>query len=94
MTQNFFVSLPVKDVEKSRAFYAALGGAINPQFSGNGSACMVFAENFFVMLSSHEKWASFTTKPILKGSMALGVRPIDGTSCIQARGRGDIRGGY
>ena len=34
MTTSIFVSLPVKDLEKSIRFYEALGYRRNPQFTG------------------------------------------------------------
>ena len=42
-----FVNLPVKDVEASKAFFAALGFGHNPQFSDETAACIVIDENIF-----------------------------------------------
>jgi uncharacterized protein len=64
MTKMIFVNLPVADLPKARAFYAALGFANNPQFSDDTSACMVVSETIHVMLITHAKWATFTTRPI------------------------------
>lgn len=64
MANQVFINLPVKDVEKSMAFYTAMGFTNNPQFSDQSGKCMVWSENIFVMLLSHEKFASFATKPI------------------------------
>ena len=33
MTKMIFVNLPVRDLKASTAFYTALGGRLNPQFS-------------------------------------------------------------
>lgn len=64
MTKMIFVNLPVTDLLRSRAFYEALGFTNNPQFSDDTAACMVWSEAINVMLLSHEKWRSFTSRPI------------------------------
>ena len=35
MNKMIFVNLPVRDLPASTAFYIALGGELNPQFSGD-----------------------------------------------------------
>lgn len=64
MTRMIFVNLPVTDLPKSEAFYEALGFTKNPQFSDEGSACMVVSETIHVMLLTHAKWKTFTSRPI------------------------------
>ena len=64
MARMIFVNLPVRDLEASMAFYAALGFANNPQFSDESGACMVVSDTIFVMILTHEKWQSFTSRPI------------------------------
>lgn len=64
MTKMIFVNLPVADLPASMAFYTALGFTNNPQFTDETAACMVWSEAIHVMLLTHEKWKSFTTRPI------------------------------
>ena len=65
MPQMIFVNLPVTDLDKSKAFYEAVGAANNPAFTDETAACMVVEEgSIHVMLLTHEKWASFTSKTI------------------------------
>lgn len=64
MAKQIFINLPVRDLSKSKAFYAAIGAVNNPQFSDESSACMVLSDTIFVMLLTHPKWAFFTKKPI------------------------------
>jgi uncharacterized protein len=64
MTKMIFVNLPVSDLTRSRAFYEALGFTNNPAFSDETAACMVWSEAIHVMLLTHGKWQSFTTRPI------------------------------
>ncbi|WP_447929218.1 VOC family protein [Sphingopyxis fribergensis] len=65
MPQMIFVNLPVTDLDKSKAFYEAVGAANNPAFTDETAACMVVEEgSIHVMLLTHEKWATFTSKKI------------------------------
>ena len=58
-----FVSLPVVDLERSTAFYAALGFRSDPTFSGEGGVCLPFGEQAAVMLLTHEKFAELSQLP-------------------------------
>lgn len=64
MTKMIFVNLPVADLDKSVRFYEALGFTRNPAFSDETAAAMVWSETINVMLLTHDKWNSFTTRPI------------------------------
>ena len=64
MNKQIFINLAVKNLAKSLEFYSALGFKNNPQFSDETGKCMRWGENIFVMLLTHEKFSSFTTKPI------------------------------
>lgn len=64
MSKQIFVNLPVSDLQKSLAFYEALGFENNPRFTDETAACMVWSEAVFVMLLTHEKWRTFTSRPI------------------------------
>ena len=71
MPKQVFINLAVKDVEKSMQFYSALGFTNNPQFSDEAGKCMVWSENIFLMILSHEKFAGFATKPIADTKSSL-----------------------
>lgn len=73
MPQMIFVNLPVKDLPKSIAFFEALGFSFNPQFTDDTAACMVISDTIFAMLLTHEKFASFSPKPIADTSQSLQV---------------------
>ena len=64
MARTITVSLPVADLEASKVFYTALGFVNNPQFTDDTSAFMVWSESISVMLFTHAKWRTFTTRPI------------------------------
>src|SRR3954471_4624673 len=72
MTKMMFVSLPVTDLQASLDFYKALGFGLNPQFSGDTTACMVWSDAIQVMLLTHAKWRTLTQRPFPPaGSSAL-----------------------
>lgn len=64
MSRMIFINLPVNDLKASMAFYAALGFENNPQFTDDTAACMVWSEAIHVMLLTHDKWRTFTQRPI------------------------------
>lgn len=64
MAKMIFVNLPVTDLPKSMGFYAALGFTNEPKFTDETAACMVVSDTIYVMLLTHPKWQTFTTRPI------------------------------
>ena len=64
MPRMIFVNLPVTDLAASMAFYKALGFQNNPHFTDDTAACMVWSEAINVMLLTHDKWRTFTSRPI------------------------------
>jgi uncharacterized protein len=64
MTKMIFINLPVADLPASMTFYQALGFKNNPQFTDDTAACMVWSEAINVMLLTHAKWHTFTSRPI------------------------------
>ena len=70
MRSQIFINLPVKDLEKSFDFYTKMGFTNNPQFSDDSAKCMVFSEEIFVMLLTHDRFKTFITKPIADVSKA------------------------
>jgi uncharacterized protein len=64
MAKMIFVNLPVSDLARSTAFYQAIGGEKNPQFSDDTASCMVFSDTIHVMLLTHDKYRQFTSKKI------------------------------
>lgn len=83
MAAQIFINLAVKDIEKSMALYSKMGFTNNPQFSDNAGKCMVWSDNIFVMIMTHEKFKSFATKPLadtknnLAALFALSVESVD-----------------
>lgn len=64
MAKKIFINLPVADLQKSMAFYTAIGFTNNPMFTDETAACMVLTEEIYVMLLTHPKFKEFTKKEI------------------------------
>jgi hypothetical protein len=73
MINRVFLNLPVADLPKSMAFFKALGFEHNPQFTGDGGACIILSDTVAVMLGTHEKFREFTPKAICDTSKAVEV---------------------
>jgi len=92
MAKQIFINLAVKDLQKSMDFYTALGFSNNPQFSDDTGKCMVWSENIFVMIMTHEKFTTFATKPLadtksnLAGLFSLSVDSVDEVNSILTKG--------
>ncbi|HEV7765247.1 MAG TPA: VOC family protein [Thermoanaerobaculia bacterium] len=50
MSREIFVNLSVRDLDKSKEFFAALGFTFNPQFTDENAACMIISDKAYVML--------------------------------------------
>lgn len=90
--KQVFINLAVADVVKSMNFYTQLGFTKNPQFSDEQSKCMVWSENIFVMIMTHDKFKTFTKKPIadtktnIAGLFALSVDNLEQVNKIVESG--------
>lgn len=92
MAKQIFINLAVNDPQKSMDLYTALGFTNNTQFSDETGKCMVWSDSIFVMLLDHEKFASFTSKPIadtktsIAALLSLSVDSVDEINQIMANG--------
>ncbi|UGX84989.1 VOC family protein [Phyllobacterium meliloti] len=64
MSKMIFVNLPVRDLAAATAFYVALGGEVNPQFSDERSTSVMLSDVIGIMLLTHERYGEFTKRPI------------------------------
>ena len=64
MPQMIFVNLPVKDLERSKRFFTALGFTFNPDFTDENAACLVISEHIYSMLIVEPFFRTFTSKNI------------------------------
>ncbi|NUB44238.1 lactoylglutathione lyase [Fertoebacter nigrum] len=63
MPQMIFVNIPVSDLERSKAFYQALGFSLNLQFADDSACCVVISDTIFLMILTHERFQGFATLP-------------------------------
>lgn len=87
MPTSIFITLPVKDVKTSTAFYEALGFKSKPEFSSDNSGCIAVSDTISVMLASHEQFQQISPRPIAdptKGCQVLLSLSLDSREAVDA----------
>src|SRR5690606_5103554 len=54
-----FVNMPVADLQRSIAFFSALGFRFDPRFTDENATCLVLGENQHAMLLTRDYFAGF-----------------------------------
>ena len=86
MNKQIFVNLPVKDLNKSKQFFSALGYTFNPQFSNENGACMIISEDsIFAMLLAEPFFKSFIDKQIANAHEVTEV-----LTCLSCESRQEV----
>jgi len=85
MARKIFVNLPVQSLERSVAFFTALGFSFNAHFTDETATCMIVADDIFVMLLTHDKFKQFTPKQLCDTQVATEV-----LVCLSAESRGEV----
>lgn len=70
---KIFVNLPTSDLERSKAFYTALGCEINPLFTDENAASIVWSDDIYFMVLVREFFATFTDKAVVEPKDAVQV---------------------
>ena len=84
--KQIFVNLPVKNLEKSKAFFAALGYTFNEQFTDANAACMVINEgSIHAMLLVEDFFKTFTDKSLTDTSKSTEV-----LLCLSCESRAEV----
>ncbi|WP_260405815.1 VOC family protein [Microbacterium sp. G2-8] len=73
MATSVFVNLPVADLERTKAFYSALGAEIVPEFTDDNATCIKWDENVFFMMLKTDYFGTFTDKPVVTADKGAGV---------------------
>jgi predicted lactoylglutathione lyase len=73
MATKIFVNLPVRDLDKSMAFFTGLGFSFNPQFTDEKAGCMVISDSIFAMLLTEAYFQTFTKKAVSDAKTATEV---------------------
>jgi predicted lactoylglutathione lyase len=71
--RSLFVNLPIKNVERSRAFFTSLGFGFNSQFSNEKALCMIIEENICAMLLTEPFFQTFIKKPVADATQGTEV---------------------
>ena len=85
MSRKIFVNLPIKNMERSQAFFKSLGFSFNPQFTNEQGACMVVSDDIFVMLLVEPFFQTFTKKAIADATKTTEV-----LMCLSAESRAEV----
>ena len=85
MGRKIFVNLPIGNMERSQAFFKSLGFAFNPQFTNEQGACMVVADDIYVMLLTEPFFAGFTKKPVADAKKSTEV-----LICLSCTSRAEV----
>ena len=62
--RKMFVNLPVEDLDRSVAFFTALGLTFDERFTDDEATCLIIGDDAFVMLLVRERFEEFTTKAV------------------------------
>lgn len=73
MHQQIFVNLPVKNLERSMAFFRALGYGFNMDFTNEQAASLVLGDHLYAMLLTEPFFLGFTGKPIADAKQSTEV---------------------
>ena len=86
MNKQVIFNLPVKDLEKSKAFFSALGFGINPEYSGENALCVVVLEgSIYAMLTTETFFKSLINKPVVQAKEANEV-----VICLSCESREEV----
>lgn len=55
---NFFANFPVSDLDRSKAFFTALGWSINEAVTDDNAACFILKEDLYLMALRRDYYAS------------------------------------
>ncbi|MFT2690189.1 VOC family protein [Clavibacter zhangzhiyongii] len=92
-----FVNLPVTDLERSKAFYTAVGFPVNPAFTDENAACIVVEEDHScIMILTRPFFQSFTDQPLGDPSAAVSALTsvnLDSREAVDAAVAGGLGAG-
>ena len=64
MSRSLFITLPVADLQRSIAFFSALGFSFDPAFANEHGACLLISEHSRVMLAVRPFFAGLAGRPV------------------------------
>jgi predicted lactoylglutathione lyase len=86
MNKNIIFNLPVEDLDKSKAFFSALGFSFNPTWGNENAAFMNIVEgSISAMLTTEAFFTSLTGKPVAQAKEANEV-----VICLNCESREEV----
>ena len=85
MSRQIYVNLPIRNMERTKAFFSALGFSFNPQFTNEQGACMVVSDTIYVMLLVEPFFQTFTGKAIADAKKTTEV-----LVCLSCESRAEV----
>ena len=86
MNKQIIFNLPVKDLDKSKTFFSALGFSFNPAWSNDKAAFIEVVEGSVnVMLTTEAFFTSLTGKPVVDAKQANEV-----VMCLSCESREEV----
>ena len=86
MNKQIIFNLPVQDLDRSKAFFAALGFTLNPRFSNENALFMnVVDDTLHVMLMTEAFFKSLINKPVVQAREANEV-----IICLSCESRDEV----
>jgi uncharacterized protein len=83
---QIYVNLPIKNMERSKAFFGKLGFSFNPQFTNEQGACMIVADgSIYVMLLVESFFQTFTKKAVADAAQSTEV-----LVCLSCESRAEV----
>ena len=72
-SKHIFVNLPVKDLDKSMAFFSDIGFEFNEQMTDKNAACLIVGPNMYVMLLVEKFFETFSKKQVADARISTEV---------------------
>nr|WP_315394856.1 VOC family protein [uncultured Duganella sp.] len=86
MNKHIIFNLPVKDLDRSKAFFSALGFGFNPDYGNENAAYMVIVDDcIHAMLMTEPFFQSFINKPVAQAREANEV-----IICLSCESRAEL----
>ncbi|HEY3855197.1 MAG TPA: glyoxalase/bleomycin resistance/extradiol dioxygenase family protein [Verrucomicrobiae bacterium] len=85
MSRKIVLHFSTKDVHRARAFYTALGFAVNDQLSGEKCVCIVIGDTIQAMFSEESFFATFSPRGICDTSKFVEV-----LNCLTCASRAEV----
>jgi predicted lactoylglutathione lyase len=82
-----FVNLPVRDLDRAKAFFGKLGFTFNPRFTDDKAACMVVSDVGYVMLLHEPFYRTFTRRQLCDTT-----RENEGLVALSCESRAEVDG--